>query len=913
MMLKQISFIFGCLFNLYTFSYADSDDGKVTKIYAHYEDATSYGYSKNGKIYSWGEGKDLVIDAFEYQGTKYNYFSDNAVVKIRRVDNSEASGEPCGLFAQQYKDSSHISPSYPKGCDMAKVMSGRIINIGALDLFRNDGNTAKNIERVDFISTDGITAPLNSSDLSKSGHVVTEKSGNNEIKIAAILSLDSNGDPANYGPLVSVHDANGNDNITVEYGLTTIYLPDGTTIGSQDLSFFANEHQPPQGKPWNVGTSKEYLGMAFVSLQKLGIKAGQKYYGFSYFGRDVTSSYDLVDFHSFPKTTGGDTADPYGGVASYFVEESLMPEGVCYAVSDIKKSLYKVYLNPGSTPLPVADKIEIKGSADLLDGEGGAYYSVDGMVYAFSEGKSPKLYTIDPNSGDTNYIKTFSDMKSNIVGASFYGGYFYVIAKNEDADAILYKIYPKDWSIVSKTSLNGDTTDADALAIDKNGEAYIVLDGVRKLYSLDLDSGKTKYKLKVNTSSEPEALSFAKDGYLYVADSEDGTSSDTDKIYKIDLSTGDLIAAAQIPHEDDIDIEGLSCNIVSKAPPAQPTNPTSTPDPDVNAMLLTRGDGNNNDKTNVYTFYIDTQTDEISNFHLLKKLDQKFRSLTYKDGKFYTAAMNGDIYTIDIDTGEYTKDKAYKKIDSSAVMGMDFDSNGDILYSIWSSDKAKMRELKKFVILEKKSKVVATVPTSDDYIDYAVASFGDDKTVVSVGSGAVRFIEGSTVGEHISSSEWCVYGGEYVQDNKGYFTNAESNDLSIYKLDGSTWSKIYEYGSKTSKNKAEAIAIVHDRESSDSSKVVSATISDLKKYEGDSGTTKYIVTVTLDKPAPTNLTLKYHTADGTATRGDKDYKYVSGSKTIYKGQTKTTIDVYVYGDTKVEPDEYFYLDIEIKN
>jgi len=85
-------------------------------------------------------------------------------------------------------------------------------------------------------------------------------------------------------------------------------------------------------------------------------------------------------------------------------------------------------------------------------------------------------------------------------------------------------------------------------------------------------------------------------------------------------------------------------------------------------MLLTRGDWNNNDKTNVYLFDVDIATDTISNFHLLKKLDQKFRSLVYKDGKYITAGMDGRIYQLNPTTGEPTLDDTYGNIDQHAFV-----------------------------------------------------------------------------------------------------------------------------------------------------------------------------------------------------------------------------------------------------
>jgi len=777
-------------------SYFDNGSGKVTKIYAHYDDSERSYYTANNKTYFWGTGKNLTIDGFEYNGYQYKYISESPIVKIRRSDNIDTSGNPCGLFAEKDLDEYHLKATYPQNCDMAKVMSGRVINIGALDLFKNTGYTAKNIERVDFISPNGIVAPNNILDLKNAGHVVTEKSGNNQIKIAAILSLDQNGDPASFGSLVAIHGGGLKD-----YGITTIYLPDGSTINKQYLGFYANEMNPPQSDPWHIDDSHEALGMCFVSLKDLGIAPGQKYYGFAYFGRDVTDSMNLVDYNSFPKSTGGDTADPYGGVASYFVREDLVPKlivdyrfdecdfenltlkdssgndynatidnsagsvtrsssqkvinssarfskgvitadisgidltkdtkttvslwinwngsvdsgdgyswgvspfsfgektnryslyiqsnnmfgfntangdvwgvdyssykdgwhhivavfyngdvqksklyidgilqncvqfgnpnqtnayvkdkisiggktdttpgyyfedyidevkifqgelssskiddiynyekdgknydgttrdpvfcddkGICYALSDVKQKLYKTYVEPGSDPLPTAVSIPITGLGnDTLNSEGMAYNTKDGLVYAFHESADgPKQYVIDPSSGQAKYIKTYTTITKSIVGASFYSGTFYIIGKNIDGDAELYIIDMDNWTVTNSIPLNGDTTDADALAINKDGDAYIVLDDRKKIYSIDLKTAHTTYITQVPTRSAAEAMAFAQDENLYIADSEDGVFYDTDKIYKVDLKTGDITEAAQIPPSDDVDIEGLSCNI----------------------------------------------------------------------------------------------------------------------------------------------------------------------------------------------------------------------------------------------------------------------------------------------------------------------------------------------------------------
>ncbi|HGG60724.1 MAG TPA: hypothetical protein ENK26_12555, partial [Gammaproteobacteria bacterium] len=178
-------------------------------------------------------------------------------------------------------------------------------NLGTLDLFTNTGSNAKNVERADFIFSTGVTAPSDAELLASSGHIVAEKSGNNPVKIAAILALDGNGQPSQYGPLIKVN----SNNADVEYGLTNIQAT---------LDFLTNTSANP-GYIQKNEYSTETMGMAFVSLADLGVSAGQTYYGFSLFPNDVNQTYDLTQPATFPQDTGGpDEADLYGGAAGYF-------------------------------------------------------------------------------------------------------------------------------------------------------------------------------------------------------------------------------------------------------------------------------------------------------------------------------------------------------------------------------------------------------------------------------------------------------------------------------------------------------------------------------------------------------------------------------------------------------------------
>lgn len=78
--------------------------------------------------------------------------------------------------------------------------------------------------------------------------------------------------------------------------------------------------------------------------------------------------------------------------------------------------------------------------------------------------------------------------------------------------------------------------------------------------------------------------------------------------------------------------------------------------------------------------------------------------------------------------------------------------------------------------------------------------------------------------------------------------------------------------------------------------------------EGNSGTTNLRFTVTLSAASTGTVTVAYATANGTGTAGS-DYNAASGTLTFAPGETSKTVDVVVRGDTTVEPDETFVLQL----
>lgn len=84
------------------------------------------------------------------------------------------------------------------------------------------------------------------------------------------------------------------------------------------------------------------------------------------------------------------------------------------------------------------------------------------------------------------------------------------------------------------------------------------------------------------------------------------------------------------------------------------------------------------------------------------------------------------------------------------------------------------------------------------------------------------------------------------------------------------------------------------------------SIADVKKNEGNSGTTNFVFTVKLSTPNSKIVTVDFTTADGTASQSS-DYTSTSGTLTFQPGETSKSITVAVRGDLDIESDETFFV------
>jgi uncharacterized repeat protein (TIGR01451 family) len=125
-------------------------------------------------------------------------------------------------------------------------------------------------------------------------------------------------------------------------------------------------------------------------------------------------------------------------------------------------------------------------------------------------------------------------------------------------------------------------------------------------------------------------------------------------------------------------------------------------------------------------------------------------------------------------------------------------------------------------------------------------------------------------------------------------TTYEQNEIFLVNLSGSTNANI---------GKAVGIGTIVNDDTPPS-----ISIGDVTVLEGNVGTNLIVFPVTLSAPNGLNTAVSYTTVNGTATNGS-DYVAKSGSLTFAAGVTSNFITVAVIGDTQVEGDEDFYVDL----
>ncbi|MAW85991.1 MAG: hypothetical protein CMJ42_05615 [Phyllobacteriaceae bacterium] len=93
----------------------------------------------------------------------------------------------------------------------------------------------------------------------------------------------------------------------------------------------------------------------------------------------------------------------------------------------------------------------------------------------------------------------------------------------------------------------------------------------------------------------------------------------------------------------------------------------------------------------------------------------------------------------------------------------------------------------------------------------------------------------------------------------------------------------------------------------DSGTVPTVNVRDVSVIEGSSGSTSARFLVSLDRPATSDVTIRYYTQDHTAWSEQDDFFSTAGTLVIPAGSQSGYVSVTVYGDNRIEGDEDFQL------
>jgi hypothetical protein len=118
--------------------------------------------------------------------------------------------------------------------------------------------------------------------------------------------------------------------------------------------------------------------------------------------------------------------------------------------------------------------------------------------------------------------------------------------------------------------------------------------------------------------------------------------------------------------------------------------------------------------------------------------------------------------------------------------------------------------------------------------------------------------------------------------------------------------------SATNADTNDAVGVGTIRDDDGVSGVASFLISDIVVVEGNSGTSNAVFTVVLSEAATEAVTVDFITSDGSAS-ASSDYVTRSGTLTFASGVTSRTISVPIVGDTIVESDETFFVNLTNPN
>ncbi len=269
--------------------------------------STSYTYA-----FSKDASNLLPLQYFNANGSAYFVSpASTAIVKLRRVNNSSVTGSRSIVYMESTAASATACPSPatlnfkpPYQDVMETVLNAVMLNQGSDNIFTNTGNgdgNNNNIERVDILFPSG----LNTTSPTEAGFAIFDRGTNYQhdpFKIAAITSLDVNGDPASFGIVKTCAGGNGSNN-NGSWGHPSV------ANGNRQLAVYVLRKDAADARLRVSSNINQEIGGVFYTFADLGITAGQPLYGYALLGADGLAApgsarlLNINDAAVYPTTT----------------------------------------------------------------------------------------------------------------------------------------------------------------------------------------------------------------------------------------------------------------------------------------------------------------------------------------------------------------------------------------------------------------------------------------------------------------------------------------------------------------------------------------------------------------------------------------------------------------------------------
>lgn len=339
---------------------------------------------------------DLRLSAFQLGANNYSLILVADKLRFRRVDNAFTTGERQLIFFHS-NSNNQMRSSYIN--TMEEALLGTIINKGVDNAFSNEDSVAtNNIERIDYIVSEGISIPVASA--ADIGFLILERGGNDPFKIAAITALDASGDPSAFGELKTVP--------------ASTWGGSGINITS---AVMRREEAEPLFRPSHLVPSQQ-ISSIYVSIDALTDFDGQIIYGYAIFPNDINSSNDLVNLTDFPTNTSG--ASGAGGL-------DLMTGGAIFmldTLSTISGTLYQDQnqddtFNSGEPTLPADVTLQLIDASNNVVATANTTPNGEYVFLGVGNGNyTIQVDTNDPNIPSGEVLSTPNDLAVNVAGSN---------------------------------------------------------------------------------------------------------------------------------------------------------------------------------------------------------------------------------------------------------------------------------------------------------------------------------------------------------------------------------------------------------------------------------------------------------------------------------------------------------------